>query len=41
MVSGVTTTFRKFHEPYNLMLEPIAILIDSKGIVLRGWSRNH
>ena len=34
MVSGITTASRKFNEPYNLMLEPGAILIDSKGILL-------
>ncbi len=34
MVSGVSTAFRKFSEPYNLMLEPGAILIDSEGILL-------
>ncbi len=33
MVSGIQTAIRKFNEPYNLMLEPGAILIDSKGIL--------
>jgi hypothetical protein len=33
MVSGITTAFRKFNKPYNLMLEPGAILIDSEGIL--------
>ena len=30
----LTTAFRKFNEPYNLTLEPGAILIDSEGILL-------
>jgi hypothetical protein len=34
MVSSVESAFRKFNEPYNLMLEPGAILIDSEGIFL-------
>ena len=33
MVSAIPTAIRKFNEPYNLLLEPGAILIDSKGIL--------
>jgi hypothetical protein len=33
MVSAIATARRKFNEPYNLMLEPGAILIDSQGIL--------
>jgi hypothetical protein len=33
MVSSIPTAIRKFNEPYNLLLEPGAILIDSKGIL--------
>jgi hypothetical protein len=33
MVSAITTAFRKFNEPYNLLLQPGAILIDSEGIL--------
>ena len=33
MVSAISSVQRKFPEPYNLMLEPGAILIDSQGIL--------
>ena len=33
IISAIPTAIRKFNEPYNLMLEPGAILIDSKGIL--------
>jgi hypothetical protein len=33
VIDTVSTVFRKFNEPYNLMLEPGAILIDSEGIL--------
>ena len=33
MVSSIATSLRKFNEPYNLLLEPSGILIDSKGVL--------